>query len=117
TVFATVFVLLSIALAFVLTTNSWVHQFAAQEPALQYQAKRISPPRAQVSDSLRVLNWNIKLGGARLDFFFDCYGERTVMTQDEVLAHLRPIALLIDSLNPDVLLVQEVDIDSKRSAY
>jgi endonuclease/exonuclease/phosphatase family metal-dependent hydrolase len=81
----------------------------------QAQAHPIDPPR--VAGVLRVMNWNIKFGGARIDFFFDCYGDRVLMTQREVTDHLRNLAAAIRHFDPDVLLLQEVDINAKRSGY
>ncbi|MFH1469894.1 MAG: endonuclease/exonuclease/phosphatase family protein [Pseudomonadota bacterium] len=68
-------------------------------------------------DQLRVLTYNIKFGGARIDFFFDGWGDRVHMTQAEVLGNMEDIEALIEDLQPDLLLTQEVDVDSKRSAY
>ncbi len=67
--------------------------------------------------SLRVLTWNIKFGGARVDFFFDGWGDRVHMTTAEVTEHMDDIVKLINDVHPDLLLTQEVDIGSKRSAY
>ena len=27
-------------------------------------------------DTLKVMTWNVKFGGGRIDFFFDCHGDR-----------------------------------------
>jgi endonuclease/exonuclease/phosphatase family metal-dependent hydrolase len=63
------------------------------------------------------MNWNVKFGGGRLDFFFDCHGTRSLMTESEVLDHMKAVAALIYAVDPDLLLIQEVDTQSKRSAY
>ncbi len=68
-------------------------------------------------DTLEVMTWNLKFGGGRIDFFFDCFGDRVVMTADEVHAHLEGMAAFINETQPDILLVQEIDVDSKRSAF
>jgi len=68
-------------------------------------------------DALRVLTWNIKFGGARVDFFFDGWGDVVHMSEGEVLDHMADLATLIEDLQPDVVLAQEVDVASKRSAY
>jgi endonuclease/exonuclease/phosphatase family metal-dependent hydrolase len=67
-------------------------------------------------DSLKVMNWNIKFGGGRIDFFFDCYGDRVLMTEAEVVKNLEGLALKINQYDPDILVLQEVDIASDRSA-
>jgi len=74
-------------------------------------------PAPSDPSEVRVLTWNLKFGGARVDFFFDGWGERVHMTEDEVNAHMRDIRALIDETQPDLLLAQEVDRESTRSAY
>lgn len=68
-------------------------------------------------DTLVVMTWNIKFGGARIDFFFDCYGDRVVMTEEEVIHNLEGLVRKIKQVNPDILYLQEADLESKRSAY
>jgi len=68
-------------------------------------------------DGLRVLTWNLKFGGGRIDFFFDGWDDRVHMSEDEVQANLYGLLDLIEEVQPDLLLAQEVDIGSKRSAY
>lgn len=67
-------------------------------------------------DTLRAMTWNVKFGGGRIDFFFDCWGDRVVMTEDEVKQNLDSLAAFLRAENPDFLFMQEVDMDSKRSA-
>lgn len=64
-----------------------------------------------------IMTWNIKFGGGRIDFFFDCIGNRVIMSADEVENHLEDVAQFIHDTNPDVLFVQEIDIESKRTAF
>lgn len=70
-----------------------------------------------VSDTLGVMTWNIKFGGGRIDFFFDCHGDRVIMDSSEVQNHLKGISAFLRHEQPDVLFVQEIDVNSKRSAY
>ncbi len=72
---------------------------------------------APAPDTLRVMNWNIKFGGARIDFFFDCFDDRVLMTRREVLDNLEQVAAAIRHFDPDILLLQEVDVNAKRSDY
>lgn len=72
---------------------------------------------AHKSDSLKVMTYNIKFGGGRIDFFFDCFGDRAVMDSSEVLQNLQQLAIIINQIDPDILFLQEVDVDSKRSAH
>ncbi|MCK4577450.1 MAG: endonuclease/exonuclease/phosphatase family protein, partial [Candidatus Marinimicrobia bacterium] len=68
-------------------------------------------------DSLKVVTWNIKYGANGLDFWFDCWGERVLMTEEEVTENLDRIVAYIDVMDPDILLLNEIEISSRRSAY
>ncbi len=85
-----------------------------QFPILEADGPAEVPP---VPDSLRIMTWNLKFGGGRVDFFFDGHGERVHMTEKEVGNNLDGILALIEEQDPDILLAQEVDIASARSAY
>lgn len=91
-------------------------QFEDVEEARLYEAreKHAVPTEAR---SLVVMNWNIKFAGGRIDFFFDCYDERVLMSREEVYRHLEGLAEKINQVDPDLLLLQEIDILSKRTAY
>ncbi|MEN2992493.1 MAG: endonuclease/exonuclease/phosphatase family protein [Bacteroidia bacterium] len=106
--------LLLIGVSLILGTDLWVVQYKRPTPAQCYTAPSASP--APFRDTLVVMTWNIKFGGARIDFFFDCYGDRVVMTQAEVLHNLAGLLRKIRQVRPDILLVQELDIGSRRSA-
>ena len=71
------------------------------------------------TDEIRLVTWNIGYGAldASADFFMD--GGKGVMTADEagVQRNMEEIVKGIQSLRPDVLLLQEVDVNSKRSHH
>lgn len=96
-------------------------QFDDVEDAQLYAAKATesAPDKSEPDkfDRLKVMTWNIKFGGGRIDFFFDCHGDRVIMSRDEVVENLEGLAKKINQVDPDVLLLQEVDIDSKRAGY
>lgn len=85
-------------------------------PVIYYEARTIKD-FTPATTSLNIVTWNIKFGGGRIDFFFDCHGDRVLMTKAEVLNNMKGIASKINQMNADVIFLQEVDIDSKRSAY
>lgn len=90
--------------------------FAEEEPALLYEATEKSAiPNER--EELLVLNYNIKYGGARLTFFWECDGGRYNMTDEEVVTHLDALAEFITDVDPDILILQEVDRNSLRSGY
>lgn len=105
------------ALLLILTScDPFNAQFDDVEEAIFYQAQEVKEPPTPRNDLL-VMNWNIKFGGGRLDFFFDCIGDKTVMDQGQVLQNLEGIVDKIRQVDPDLLLVQEVDRSSRRTAY
>lgn len=91
-------------------------QFHGVEPAVYYQAARQTRAPLPGEQTL-VMTWNIKFGGARLDFWFDGHADRVHMTEKEVIENLDGVAAKIRELNPDILLLQEVDVGSKRTRF
>ncbi|MCX8113158.1 MAG: endonuclease/exonuclease/phosphatase family protein [Bacteroidia bacterium] len=106
---------LLILLALLLGSDLLVVQYKKPVPASRYTAATAVP--APPKDTLVIMTWNIKFGGARIDFFFDCYGDRVWMTKDEVLSNLSALLRKIKQVQPDILLIQELDQNSKRSAF
>lgn len=66
---------------------------------------------------LKVMAWNVKYGACRIDFWFDFWGDRTQMSTTEVTDCLTKVAALIREYDPDILMTEEIEVDSKRSAY
>lgn len=73
--------------------------------------------KLNAQEELELLCWNIGYGGlgAESDFFMD--GGKNVKAADkaQVDEYLSGIKACVDSINPDLLLLQEVDSDSARS--
>jgi endonuclease/exonuclease/phosphatase family metal-dependent hydrolase len=90
--------------------------FESVEPAETYRARSTSSVPESV-ERPEIMTWNVKFGGGRIRFFFECPGDRVIMERSEVVRHLEGIAEKIRQVDPDVLLLQEVDIDSKRTAH
>jgi endonuclease/exonuclease/phosphatase family metal-dependent hydrolase len=86
------------------------------EPAERFQAAELVAT-TPLGTSLVVLDWNIKFGGGRVDFFFDCFGDEVLIDRHQVVGHLEGIASKIRQVDPDVVLLQEVDVNSKRTAH
>ena len=108
--FLTIFIIILISCEPLVTT------FDDIEDAVLYEAKKVSSVSAP-DGSLNVLTWNIRFGIGRLPFFGDSCGDRTIMTEKEVLDALELIAAKVDEINPDIILFQEMDRESKRTAY
>ena len=96
--------------------DSIIEKNPNEDNAIYYTANNVLQEPI-TSDTLKIVSWNIKFGGGRIDFFFDCYGDRVLMTEEEVLENLEGIVDKINNMNPDIIFLQEIDIDSKRSAY
>jgi len=86
------------------------------EPAVMYKAKTSTSAPDSIDDLL-IINHNIKYGGGRLLFFWECGGDRYNMTEKEVKRHLDAVVEFINEVEPDILMLQEVDVLSLRSAY
>lgn len=66
---------------------------------------------------LKVMTWNVKYGAGRIDFWFDLWGDRVQMTSSEVETNMERIYSLINQVQPDILLTNEIEVGSRRSAY
>ena len=95
--------------------RSLVTTYEDVESAIYYEDA--SQESAVFSNTLKVMTWNIRFGAGRIPFFGDSCGDRVLMTEPETLGYMDSIIVYINSTQPDVLLLQEVDISSKRSAY
>ncbi len=69
-------------------------------------------------DSLRILCWNIGYGGLgdNMDFFYDG-GTRVRDTKERTMENLSAIIATIREQDADIVLLQEVDLDSKRTYH
>jgi endonuclease/exonuclease/phosphatase family metal-dependent hydrolase len=99
-----------------LSCEPWVNQFEDIEDAIIYSAKqKLAPPNSV--NTITVMTWNIRFGAGRIPWFGDSCGDRVILTKDEVLTNLLGIANKINEIQPDVLIINEIDVESKRSAY
>ena len=105
-----------LAVLLLLSCRLPVTTFDDIEDAIYYAASSIQLAPTDV-ERLKVMTWNIRYGAARIPWFEDSCGDRVHMTESEVTSHLDSISEYINSDTIDILLLQEVDISSKRSAY
>ena len=101
---------------FIWSCDPFVTQFEDSEEAVSYIASSVNIP-AGLPDSLNVMTWNIRFGAGRIPWFGDSCGERVILSENEVMGNLQPIIDFINIENPDILLLQEVDVSSKRTGY
>lgn len=108
--------LLSLPLIFTFSCEPLATGFDDTESAQYFHASDMK----EVPDTfsvIRVMTWNIRFGAGRIPWFGDACGDRVILKEEEVYASLQAIADRINSIKPDVLLLQEVDLNSKRSCY
>ena len=103
-----------------------IHLLAACGPLARNWPERVDYPILEADvrtdapanpERLRVMAWNVKYGAGRIDFWFDGWGDRVSMSADEVHANLDDIRALVREFQPDILVTEEIEVDSKRSAY
>jgi endonuclease/exonuclease/phosphatase family metal-dependent hydrolase len=91
-------------------------QFEEVEDAIAYQASAIHPS-PQIPDTIKVMTWNIRYGVSRTPLFYEGWGDRCNLSKSEVVFNLERIEKKINEIDPDILLLQELDRESKRTAY
>lgn len=74
-------------------------------------------PEAPSPLRLKVMTWNVKYGAGRLDFWFDMWGDETQMTREQVERNMAGLYRLINEVKPDILVTNEIEVNSRRSAY
>jgi len=82
-----------------------------------FKANAAHPAPAPGAKSLKVMAWNVKYGACRVDFWFDFWGDRVQLSTTEVEGCLAKVAALIREYDPDILMTEEIEAGSKRSAY
>lgn len=106
-------------LTLLFTGCEWIAdpQDFTRDEAPRFKAKTEHPAPVENPGRLKVMAWNVKYGACRVDFWFDFWGDRTQLSTTEVNDCLTRVAALIREYDPDVLLTEEIEVDSKRSAY
>ena len=100
---------------FIISCNPLVTEFSSNEPPKEYTAKNlVSAPN---KDTLTVATWNIRFGIGRANWFGDSCGDLVLFDNETIIDGLELLAQKITEMDADILLLQEVDTDSKRSAY
>lgn len=90
--------------------------FTREDVVVFRDTDRSKPPPPNPA-KLKVMAWNIKYGACRVDFWFDFWGDRTQLSSTEVNDCMTGIAALIEEYQPDILMAEEIEVNSKRSAY
>ncbi|MEJ2544176.1 MAG: endonuclease/exonuclease/phosphatase family protein [Calditrichaceae bacterium] len=109
-------ILLLFSISLFISCESLVTTFDDKEEAVMYKSssKQSSPDQV---NRIKVMTWNIRFGAGRIPWFGDSCGDRVILSEKEVKHNLQGIADFIDTVQPDILLINEIDIESKRTAY
>ena len=83
----------------------------------QWRLKELQVRLVALGDEITLMTWNIGYGalGKEVDFFMD--GGEMVITADKerVMENLSAMSAVMQNEDPDILFLQEVDVDSDRS--
>ena len=90
--------------------------FDRQEVPVFERSSIVAPTNAAPTE-LKVRAWTIKYGAGRIDFWFDYWGDRTEMSSGEVELNMDNIYKLLNEYNPDILMTEDIEVNSRRSAY
>jgi len=101
---------------FIWSCDPFVTQFGDSEDAVYYTASSNTPAAIDPSQ-LNVMTWNIRFGVGRLPWFGDSCGDNVIVQKSAVIDTLVKIANFINGEDPDIILLQEVDVSSKRTGY
>jgi len=108
-------VLITFFLFLLFSCRPFVKIFEDIEEAMYFKSSNII--ESEFHDSLKVMTWNIRFGAGRIPYVGDSCGERSLMTEQETIEYLNKIINYINASQPDILLLQEVDLSSKRTDY
>lgn len=110
------YLILCLLLAFAPGCEPVTETFDEEMPCQFYEKSvKVTPPA--IGDALLVMTWNIRFGAGKIWWFGDSCGDRVILSSEEVLPMLDQIAERINLIRPDIVLLQEVDIDAKRTEY
>jgi hypothetical protein len=88
----------------------------SQAPLFRATTLTDAPPMA-ANPEVRVMAWNIKYGAGRIPFWFDCWGDRSQLTEAELAQNMAGIYDLINEAKPDIFMAEEIELHSRRSQY
>ena len=97
----------------------WVVTAYDPEEIEQISAEVRTQTKLQVGDTVEIMTWNLGYSalGETADFFMDGGKMVNTATREQVLENLDFFLTTIEAQNPDIVFLQEVDRNSKRSHY
>ncbi len=100
----------------ILGCEPFVTEFEDLSNALMYEADSKSNETYD-SGNVKVVTWNIRFGIARFPFFGDSCGDDVILDDDTIEKNMAAIADSLNAIDADIVLLQEVDVSSKRTGY
>jgi len=94
----------------------FVTEFKDLSDAVMYEADSKSNATYD-SGNIKVVTWNIRFGIARFPFFGDSCGDDVILDDDTIEKNMAAIADSLNAIDADIVLLQEVDVSSKRTGY
>ena len=100
----------------ILGCDPFVTEFKDSSEAVMYGANSKSDATYDSGD-VKVVTWNIRFGIARFPFFGDSCGDDVILDDDTIEQNMAAIADYLNAMDADIVLLQEVDVSSKRTGY
>ena len=112
---------ISLLLIFLLLGNGcepFVVEFPDSSTPKRFEASNIdSDSKTYQGGGIKVLTWNMRFGVGRFSFFGDSCGEDVIADEEPITQTMQAIAETLNVIDPDIVLLQEVNLGSKRTGY
>jgi len=99
-----------------ISCDPFVTEFPEISDAIMYEASTKTNAETP-DDKIKVVTWNVRFGIGRFPFFGDSCGDSVIASDSHIQSIMQKIADSINAIDPDIILLQEVDIESKRTGY
>ena len=100
----------------ILGCDPFVTEFKDLSDAVMYEANSKSNATYD-NGNVKVVTWNIRFGIARFPFFGDSCGDDVILDDATIEENMAAIADSLNAMDADIVLLQEVDVSSKRTGY
>ena len=101
----------------ILGCDPFVTEFKDLSDAVMYDTNRDFTSTTYDSGDVKVVTWNIRFGIAQFPFFADSCGDDVILDDDTIEQNMAAIADSLNAMDADIVLLQEVDVSSKRTGY
>ena len=96
----------------------FVNEFSDSSVPLRFEASNMdNSSSAYQGGGVKVLTWNMRSGIGRSSFFGDSCGEGVITDEETVSDAMAAIAETLNVIDADIVFLQEVDLESKRTGY